>query len=349
MWAGDAVRNRYFEERVIPGALRDLGIHVRLLPLSDTVEVIHKLVNEKNAGKTTGGSLDVVWINGENFRTARQADVLWGPFAAKLPNIGLYAKESRSRDFGFPIDDYEAPWQQAQFVLAYDSARVANPPATFEDLLSWAKAHPSRFTYIAPPDYTGSAFIRHLLVYFGGKAQQFSYENASASALAYLKEIRPYLWKRGETYPATVREQNALFANSEIDFAMSYSPAFASEAIARGDFPPTARTFLFTSGTLSNYSYLAIPFNTSHAAGALALINYLMSFDQVLELSRILGSPFPQELSELTPPQREAVRALPLGPATLSAEALHSHSLREPDSQYVDRFEKDWRRQVLRQ
>jgi hypothetical protein len=64
-------------------------------------------------------------------------------------------------------------------------------------------------------------------------------------AIAYLNEIKPYLWRHGETYPSTPRELNRLFANNEVDFTMSYGPAFASILIAKGEFPPTARTFLF--------------------------------------------------------------------------------------------------------
>ena len=60
---------------------------------------------------------------------------------------------------------------------------------------------------------------------------------------------------------------------------MSYGPSFASERIARGEYPATARTFVFDEGTIGNYSYLAVPFNADNPAGALVVINHLMSPD----------------------------------------------------------------------
>ena len=79
------------------------------------------------AGKSAGGSIDMIWINGENFRTAKQARLLWGPFAEALPNLRSYDPEVRKRDFGTAIEGYEAPWQKAQFVFAYDAARTPAP------------------------------------------------------------------------------------------------------------------------------------------------------------------------------------------------------------------------------
>src|SRR5689334_16965630 len=81
MWAGDEERNRYFRSTVAEGMVRDYKITLRLVPNSDTAELVNKLLNEKGAGKRKGGSMDMVWINGENFRTAKQAGLLWGPFA----------------------------------------------------------------------------------------------------------------------------------------------------------------------------------------------------------------------------------------------------------------------------
>jgi putative spermidine/putrescine transport system substrate-binding protein len=217
------------------------------------------------------------------------------------------------------------------------------------------RAHPGRFTYVAPPDFTGSAFIRHVLLHFGDGTATFEkfdephYARASAKALSYLKEIRPFLWRRGETYPATTRELDRLFANGEVDYSMSYAPAFASVRIDRGEFPATTRTFVFDEGTLANYNFLAIPFNTSNLSGALVVINHLMSFDQLLDLSRALRSPFPLELSTRSASQQASVAALPRGVATLSDAELSSHALAEPHAEYLLRFEKDWQAKVLRE
>ncbi len=356
MWSGDEVRNRYYQSKVAAAVKQQYGITLRFVPVGDVADIVNKLLNEKGAGKTSSGTIDLVWINGENFRTAKQGGVLWGPFAEQLPNIKHFSADARRRDFGTAVEGYEAPYQRAQFVLAYDTARIAEPPRSLEKLREWIKAHPGRFSYLAPPDFTGSAFIRHILLRelkldaaYDGTFNEQLYQRAAAATIAYLNDIKPHLWRKGETYPASPKEADRLFANSEIDFTMSYGPSFASERIARGEYPATARTFVFEEGTIGNYSYLAVPFNAANAAGALAVINHLMSPAHTLEQGRELGSLFPLALESLTPTDRAAAEALPLGPATLSIAELARHQLSEPDSEYLERLEKDWREKVLRQ
>ena len=356
MWTGDDHLNRYFQTAIVPALQTKFGISLRIVPCADTVELVNKLLNERAQGKTSGGSIDMIWINGENFRTAKQARVLRGPFASKLFNVQFYDPEIRKRDFGTPIEDYEAPWHKAQFVFAYDTARVKQPPRSVNGLRDWIKSHPGRFTYIAPPDFTGSAFVRHILLSYGGGAEPFQrgfsedlYAKAAAETIQYLNEIKPYLWRRGETYPPTTKELNRLFANQEVDFAMSYGPNFASAAIDRGEFPPTVRTFVFDDGSIGNYNFLAVPFNASNLQGAHTVINQFMSFDQLLDMSRVLGDTFPLRLDLLTAKQRKLVEALPARVATLPISELDAHFIPEPDAGYLTRLEKDWQEKVLRQ
>ena len=97
MWAGDEARNRYYQSAVAATVKQQYGVTLRFVPAGDTADIVNKLLNEKGAGKTADGSIDMVWINGENFRTAKQGAVLWGPFAEKLPNIGRFPAEARRR------------------------------------------------------------------------------------------------------------------------------------------------------------------------------------------------------------------------------------------------------------
>lgn len=353
MWSGDEARNRYFRGAVTEEMRRRFGIELRIVPLGDAAEAVSKLLNEKAVGKQQGGSIDMVWINGENFGSAKQGAVLWGPFVEALPNHNRYPAAAHQRDFGSPIEGFEAPWQWARFVMAWDAARFTTPPATIPELIDWIRANPGRFTYSAPPDFTGSVFLRHLLYHYGGGAEKFQsgfdetlFREASGKVIELLRDLRPFLWRRGETYPASPRELDRLFVNGEVDFSMSYGPSFASERIARGEFPPTIRTFVFRSGTLSNYSYLAIPFNAANPAGAMVVINHLMSVDSLIDQSRALGSIFPLDLTRLTDEERKRAAGLPRGPATLTEEELIQGLLPEPDFRYIDRLEREWRERV---
>jgi putative spermidine/putrescine transport system substrate-binding protein len=159
--------------------------------------------------------------------------------------------------------------------------------------------------------------------------------------------MKPHLWRRGETFPATVAELDRLFVNGEVDFSMNYSPTFASDKIARGEFPASVRTFVPEEGTIADYSFLAIPFNAPNPAGALVLINTLMSPAHALTRARAIGGLFPLRLEQVTASEREAANALPRGPATLPLATLAARRIDEAQAEYVDRFERDWRQEVL--
>jgi len=159
MWGGDERINGWVDNFVTDALQKNFNLKVNRVPM-DAAEFINKLLGEKQVNKAQG-SIDLLWINGENFRTARQADLLWGPFAEKIPNFNKYVDKEApdvAFDFGFPVEGYEVPYGKAQFVFAYDTQRVENPPKSNAELLTWVKEHPGRFTYPELPDFTGSKY-----------------------------------------------------------------------------------------------------------------------------------------------------------------------------------------------
>jgi len=161
MYGGDARINDYVDRYVTPAAA-ELGVKVRRVSVGDTADAVQRVVSQRRAGKASGGAVDLIWINGENFASGKQAGLWLKDWARRLPNARLVDWEDPSiaRDFGVPVDGQESPWSRAAFVFAADSARMPDPPGTLDELLAWARAHPGRFTYPAPPDFTGSAFVR---------------------------------------------------------------------------------------------------------------------------------------------------------------------------------------------
>jgi putative spermidine/putrescine transport system substrate-binding protein len=172
MWSGSAEINSWIDGPVSQLLKEEYSIILKRVP-SDASVFVNKLINEKAAGKMDG-SIDLVWINGENFKNAREADVLYGPFADRLPNFIDYVDaDSVATDFGYPVDGYESPYGRAQFVFEYDSAVLENPPASFAELVEFVRENPGRFTYPQPPDFTGSAFIRQAFYAVSGGADQY--------------------------------------------------------------------------------------------------------------------------------------------------------------------------------
>ena len=86
MWGGSPAVNKYVNGYLAAELKKQYDITLRQVPVKDIAEVVSKLVVEKQAGKDSEGSVDLMWINGENFRTCKEQKLLYGPFAAKLPN-----------------------------------------------------------------------------------------------------------------------------------------------------------------------------------------------------------------------------------------------------------------------
>ena len=357
MWGGSDQINAWVDGYVATEAEKRFGITLVRVPM-DAAVFVNKLLTEKAAGKDTG-TMDLLWINGENFRNARQAGLLYGPFLDRMPSFRAYYDPEQSRyDFGFPVDGFEAPYGRAQFVFEYDSARVPNPPRNYAGLKAWILANPGRFTYPQPPDFTGSAFIRQVFYattgghgqYMQGLDKELYAKNAPA-AWAWLNEIKPSLWREGRTYPRDAAALDTLFARGEVDMCMSYHPAHAQMKILEKTYPGTVRTFVMEDGTISNTHFTAVPFNAPNKAGAMVVADFLMSPEA--QLSKYLPANWGDlpalDVARLPAEQAGAFAAVDLGAATLPAGVLAGAAVPEIPSGYLELLENDWEKHVLDQ
>ncbi len=359
MWGGSPTVNKYVNGFLAENLKKKYNITLRQVPVTDIAEVVSKLVVEKQAGKESGGSVDLMWINGENFRTCKSGNLLYGPFAAILPNIKYVDRTSPAvaNDFGTPVDDMESPWGSAQMVMIYDSARVSEPPQSIPTLIDWIRNNPGRFAYPAPPDFTGSAFVRHFFYNAAGSVDKWQgdyteeeLQHAADTTYKQLLELKPFLWRQGATYPESPVRMNTLFADGIIDFSFSYNQGEASRNILDGLFPESVRTYVFEEGTISNTHFVAIPYNAKDKAGAMVVANYLLSPEAQLEKanSQVWGDFSVLKLDRLPREWQEKYRSLPRGDATLSDSQLQSHQLPEPPSKILVYLEKGWEKHVLK-
>ena len=345
-WAGEEVQRRY-------------GVTLAHVKLTDTSEAVARVVAEKQAGRDNGGSVDLIWINGENFKAMKEQGLLYGPFAQTLPSwryVDTRGKPTTLVDFTIPTDGYESPWGMAQFVLFYDSARVPAPPRTLDGLLAWAKDHPGRLTYPAPPNFTGSTFLKQVLYATTpdpARLQQpvsaDAFGEAALPALTWLETLRPHLWRGGATYPQTGPAQHQLLDDGEVDFSMAFNPAEASTLIAQGRLPATVRSFILDGGTIANTHFLAIPYNAAHKEGAMVVADFLLGPEAQARKQdpEVWGDPTVLDLAALEPADRERFTKLELGPATLPPEKL-TPQLPEPHPSWMVLMEKAWAERFAR-
>jgi putative spermidine/putrescine transport system substrate-binding protein len=337
MYGGDDRVNAYVRRHVRPAAARS-GVRLRQVPVADTADAVARVVAQRRAGKTGGGSADLIWINGENFAAGKRAGLWLEDWSRELPNARFVDWEDPSiaRDFQVAVEGQESPWSRAAFVFATDRARVAEPPKDLNELLEWARQHPGRFTYPAPPDFTGSAFVRQVVQAKGEDA-----------AFAYLRELGPQMYRRGEVLPKSEAELNDLFGNGKVDFAMSYDANFVLSAVRKGQFPDTVRPFLLGDGVLTNVSFVTIPADAAHRAGAQVVANLLLDPRlQALKADpRVLGHPTVLDVDRLPAGARRSFSAAGSSPYLLEDFGA---AIQEMPAGAVDRIEARWKREVLR-
>lgn len=352
-WSGDGTINRYVDEYVIPTVNQRFGITLVRVPVDDPAIAINRLLAEKRAGKTDG-VVDLLWVNGENFRTGKAEGLFFGPFASRLPNLRFVDGQDQAvrLDFGVATDGYESPWNRAQFVFIYDTEKVPEPPRSLEALTKFIEANPGRFTYPAPPDFTGSAFLRHVLYGLAKTPAELSgpLDDARWSALSprlfgVLDSWKPHLWQQGRTFPESSSRLHQLFAQGEVWLSMSYGPETASSRIREGLFPASTRTFMLERGTIANTNFVAIPFNSQNAGAAMVVADFLLSPEAQLKKQdpAVWGTHSVLDVQRLPPEVRAQFLAQPRGPATLSPAELRANALPELDPSWIDRLEASWR------
>jgi len=356
MWGGSSAINAWVDGFVADGLASRYEIDLVRTPMDASV-FVNKLLTEKQAGKRRG-TMDLLWINGENFKNAMEAGLLFGPFAGKLPNFVRHVDPATVEyDFGYPVEGFEAPYGRAQFVFEYDSAELAGPPDTFQALLDWARRNPGRFTYPQPPDFTGSAFIRQALYSVAGGHEQFLegfdgelFRRKAPALWSYLNQLEPFLWQEGRTYPQDVAALDTLFERGEVDLNMSYHQAHAQNKILKGAYSPTVRTFVMKDGSIYNTHFTAIPFNAPSKPGAMVTADFLLSVEAQLSKNKPenWGDFTVLDMQRLPPEQRERFLDLELGRATLPLTVLERYAVPEIPSGYLELLESGWETHVLR-
>jgi putative thiamine transport system substrate-binding protein len=342
-WVGETLQERH-------------GVRLVHVKLDDTANAVSAVIGEKAAGKDTGGSIDLVWINGENFASMKRQGLLFEPgWASYLPNwryVDAGNKPTITTDFTIPTDGLESPWGMAKLVFFYDSARTDKSvlPDSADELLEWAKANPGRFSYPQPPDFIGSSFLKQVLsekvsdpAALLRETDAGTFAEVSKPLFDYLDELHPHLWRSAKAFPKDYPSMSQLLADGELDITFAFNPAEASSAIANDLLPDTVRSFTFSGGTLSNTHFVAIPYNAAAKAGALVVADFLISPEAQARKQdpNVWGDPTVLSIETLSKDDRGRFEALDLGIATLRPDEL-GPVLEEPHPSWMAMIEKEW-------
>lgn len=347
-WGGSQAINAYIAWAAAQVQQR-FGVRVEHVKVTDAADVVKRVRNEKAAGKVQG-TVDMVWINGENFLAMKREGLLFGPFAEQLPSfaaVDTAGKPTTRLDFAEPTEGLEAPWGMAQLTFLADSQRTPAPPRSLAALQAFAKAHPGRVTYPRPPSFHGTTFVKQVLMEVTPERSALyrpvsdaAFAKASAPLWAALDALHPHLWRAGKQFPLSAEAQRQMFADGELLLALTFNPNDAANEIAVGRLASSVTSYQFDSGTIANTHFVAIPVNASAKEGAQVLANFLLSPEAQARKADIAiwGDPTVLAVDKLPATERARFASRPLpGQVDKPAPAIP-----EPHGSWVEPLERAW-------
>ena len=340
-WASDEVKKKY-------------NINVKHVKVSDTANVVAKILSEKNVKKNNNGTVDLVWINGENFSFMKTNDLLLNEkWIFNSPNskfLDFANNPSLLNDFGIPTDGMEMPWGVSQLNFYYDTKYIKSPPKSALELKNYIIRNKGRFTFPQPPDFVGTSFLKQILIelisdrnFLKSNYIANKHERELDPLWQWLEEVTPYLWRNGKNYPSNYLAMTELVAEREIDFGIAFNIAHASNSISEGKLSNSVRSYIHDKGTLANVHFLAIPYNSSNKAASRAFVDFLISPKAQIKKQNkdFWGDPSVISINKLSQNWRNKFSTLPRGVATLTNKDLKM-KLEEPHPSWVKIIEDKW-------
>jgi putative thiamine transport system substrate-binding protein len=348
-WAGSEQINAYLQW-VAAEVKAAHGVTLEHVKITDTGDVVKRVRGEKAAGKLAGGSVDMIWINGENFLNMKKEGLLFGPFAEQLPSfqyVDTKGKPTTQRDFAEPTAGLEAPWGMAQLTFMADSKRLPAPPQNMQALLALAKANPGRVTYPRLPNFHGTTFVKQALLELSADQTPFGqplvadrFAATTAPLWAFLDQLHPHLWRAGKQYPENSAAVRQMMADGELIMALTFNPNEAANEIAAKRLPETVTSWQFAKGTVGNTHFVAIPFNAKAKEGAQVLANFLLSPKAQARKADIAqwGDPTVLNVANLPAAQKTLFTS-----AALPGQVVQTApTWPEPHGSWVEPLEKEW-------
>jgi len=308
------------------------------------------------AGSTeNNGSFDITWTNGSGFKDIQELNGWFGPINELLPNFVSYVDPQNPLvylDFNYDNKGYEAPFGFYELNIIKDDAKVEGDIASLDDLKAMIEANPGKFTYPSSENWVGAAFIRTVIMNTCDYEALMSAEPTKEAvapivepAMEWLRAINPYLWNEGKTFPATNDEMTQLFKSGEIYNDVLYDQYGCGAKINSGEYPATAKSYIFPK-TTANYSYWAIPYNSPNKAGALVVINEMLSPEQqIAKSSHSAGDVL--DHSKLDADMQKAFDEIDHGPNNQTDEALNAAATSEYSGDIENIVTEIWLEEVV--
>lgn len=339
-WASQKIKKKY-------------KVKLKHVKITDAALSVKQIISDQKTGNK--GSVDLIWINGENFKTLKNRGLLTPRLNMIIPGIDKidYKNNPSAKiDFSEPVEGFEIPWGIAKFVFIYDTTKLSKPPLNHKEILSAVKNRSLRFTYPAPPEFHGTTFLKQILYETINKkdipalskpVDQKTFIRISQPLWSYLDQLHPHLWRGGKNFPSSLGAMNQLFKDSEILLSMSFNPNFVDNQICLGEFPKTVKSSSPQGGSIGNTHFLAVPNNSQTQEGAFVAIAFLISAEAQAQKfnSCHWGDPTILDIKKLSSQEKKRFSTIPRGIENALNLQLSS-TLLEPHASWTESLEKEW-------
>ncbi|KRL04607.1 extracellular solute-binding protein [Liquorilactobacillus oeni] len=208
----------------------------------------------------------------------------------QLGGKGIFEKYDKSQISNLKNDKatisagkgYLVPYRGTTVVLAYDSAKVKNPPKTSKELYTWIKANPGKFAYNTPESGgAGAAFLQTAVYNYLPKSALTSSDSKWANqwdkGLSLLKSLNSYMYKSGGkvVYPNKNQGTMDLLANGQVEMIPAWQD-MTTMALTAGTLPKTVKMTQISPAFTGNLDSLVIPSIGSNKKGAEAVMNFIL-------------------------------------------------------------------------
>ncbi len=192
---------------------------------------------------------------------------------------GLATSAVTRNALGQNVDGFVMPMFNSQVAIAYNPARVANPPQTFQQLEEWAKANPRRFGHNGiRGGMSGVGFVFGWTYAFGPDQRRLIEGPFDAEAVAALTPALQRLREFNRNVTITPGNAGTLDAlnRGEIDMGPVWMDMFYTWQ-AEGRLSPNLRLVLPPSGLPGQPMYYVIPARAANSEVARKFIELATS------------------------------------------------------------------------
>ncbi len=267
----------------------ETGIKVNVI-IGETNATVNKMLAEQG---NEVGTIDILHFGGSTTQTVIDAKLLLPGIQDIVPNQANLDPKLSAEQEGVNVAGYVIPIYRNQTGLLYNPDRVASPPQSWDDLVTFINDNPGQFAFTDPTKGgSGQAIVQAALFGVLGDATRYAGDTA-------LDEAKVADWSKVWDWFNEI-EDKVVITNSNFDSIERLNQGEVSLVVAwdddtaialsKGTLPRTMKLYIPEMGLPGGGDTMGVAANAPHKAAALVFINYLTEAEVQKQMNAMIGS-----------------------------------------------------------